>query len=63
MHNLFHPNEIVHVAFVGAPGLLGRGYSRIEYITSTAPALNLCHVSEKNNVKLLSSLWGFCCWV
>jgi len=62
MRNLFHLNERVHVAFMGALGLLGRGYLRIEYITLTDPTLNLCLVSKRNNVKLLScSLWGFCC--
>ncbi len=54
MRNLFHPNERVLVAFVGAPGILGRGYLRIEYITLIDPALNFCPISERNNVKLLS---------
>jgi hypothetical protein len=42
VRNLFHLKEGVLAAFVGAPGLLGRGYWRIEYITLIDPALNLC---------------------
>jgi len=52
--NLFHLKEKVLVAFVGALRLLGTGYWIIEYITLTDPALNLCSVSQKNHVKLLS---------
>jgi len=60
MHNLFHPKERVHVAFVGAPRLLGRGYWRIKYITLIDHALNFCLVSKRNRVKLLNwCLWGF----
>ncbi len=54
MRNLFHPKERVHVAFVGAPRLLGRGYLRIKYITLIDSALNFCLVSERNHVKLLN---------
>ncbi len=54
MRNLFHHEEKVFAAFVGALGLLGRGYWRIEYITLANPALNLCPVFERNHVKLLS---------
>jgi hypothetical protein len=63
MCNLFHPNERVPIAFVGGLRLLGKGYWRIEYITWTNLALNLCLVSERNHVLLNWSLWGFCCWV
>jgi len=62
--NLFHPNERTPVAFVGAPELMGKGYWKIKYISLTDLALNLCPVSERNHVKLLScSLWGSYCWV
>jgi hypothetical protein len=54
VRNLFHPKERVHVAFVGAPRLLGRGYLRIKYITLIDSALNFCLVSERNHVKLLN---------
>jgi hypothetical protein len=33
MLNVFHPEERILTAFVGALGLLGRGYWIIEYIT------------------------------
>ncbi len=54
MHNLFHPKERVHVAFVGALRLLGVRYWRIEHITLIDPTLNLYQVSQRNHVKLLS---------
>jgi hypothetical protein len=64
VHNLFHPKEKMPVAFVGALRLLGKAYWRIEHITLTDPTLNLCLVSKRNHVKLLSFFqWGFCCWV
>jgi len=60
MCNMFHPKERILVTFVGASGFLGRGYWRIEYITLTNPAFNLCPVFERNHVKLLNcSLWIF----
>jgi hypothetical protein len=54
MRNVFHPEEKIPIAFVGALGLLGKGYWRIEYITFNDTTLNLCPVYEKNHVKLLS---------
>jgi hypothetical protein len=48
---VFHPEERVPTAFVGAPRLLGRGYWKIEYITLINLALNFYPVSERNHVK------------
>ncbi len=58
MCNLFHLEEKIPIAFVGALGLLGKGYLKIKYITLIDLALNFCPVFERNHVKLLSwSLW------
>jgi hypothetical protein len=64
MRNVFYPEERIDAAFMGAPGLSGRGYWKIKYITFIDLALNFYLVFERNHVKLLSwSLWGFCYWV
>jgi hypothetical protein len=51
---LFHPNEIIPIAFVGASRFLGKGYWRIEYINWTDLALNFSSIFERNHVKLSS---------
>jgi hypothetical protein len=62
--NLFHPNERIHVAFVGPSRLMGKGYWKIRYINLTDLALNLCPGFERSHMKLLSCfLWCSYCWV